>query len=59
VAFVVGNDTVDPAALRQYCRDRLVADKVPAEIILVDDLPKTSVGKIRKRELAKQWGGQT
>lgn len=59
VAFVVGNDTVDATELRHFCRERLVADKVPAEIILVVDLPKTSVGKIRKRELAKRWDGRT
>jgi len=54
VAFVIAEDTVDADALRRHCRERLVADKVPTEFILVDDLPRTSVGKVRKHELARR-----
>ena len=50
VAFVVaasGHD-VDPAVLEQHCRDRMAAFKRPREIIVVDELPKTATGKIRR-----------
>ncbi len=34
-----------------YCRDHLAAYKVPRAVQFVDDLPKTSTGKILRREL--------
>jgi long-chain acyl-CoA synthetase len=37
--------------LRQYCRERLSAYKVPRQIQFVECLPKTPVGKILRREL--------
>jgi len=37
--------------LIKYCRDRLAAYKVPRVIEIRDSLPKTSTGKILKREL--------
>lgn len=38
----------DPEDLLAWCRDRLARFKVPSRIIVRDDLPRTSVGKIRK-----------
>ena len=35
-----------------FCRDHLAAYKVPREVQFVGDLPKTSTGKIMRRELA-------
>lgn len=35
----------------QHCRDNLTGYKVPKEIVFRDDLPKTNVGKILRREL--------
>jgi long-chain acyl-CoA synthetase len=37
-----------------YCRENLTAYKVPREIVFVDDLPKSNVGKILRRELREQ-----
>jgi long-chain acyl-CoA synthetase len=34
-----------------YCRTRLAAYKVPRAVAFVEDLPKTSTGKIMRREL--------
>lgn len=39
--------------LRDWCRDRMAAYKVPAHIRLVDDFPRTAAGKIRKPELRR------
>jgi acyl-coenzyme A synthetase/AMP-(fatty) acid ligase len=49
VAFVVG-DAPD-AELDRLCRDHLVAYKVPVSFRHVDELPKSEVGKILRREL--------
>jgi long-chain acyl-CoA synthetase len=45
--------TADPAELIDYCRTRLAAYKVPRKVQFVTDLPKTSTGKILRRELAQ------
>ena len=51
VAFVTGGP-VDPAALELLCRDHLVAYKVPVAFHLIDVLPRTEAGKVRRAELA-------
>lgn len=37
--------------VKTYCRTMLTAYKIPRSIIFVDELPKTAVGKILRREL--------
>ena len=37
-----------------WCRGRLSKFKVPTVVTFVDELPKTSIGKVRKDELRKQ-----
>jgi acyl-CoA synthetase (AMP-forming)/AMP-acid ligase II len=51
VAFVVARGVVDPEGLISYCRSRLTGFKVPSEIVLVADLPKTSFGKVDRKRL--------
>lgn len=55
-AFVVvhNKDEVGPAALRQYCSERIPHYMVPEVIELRDRLPKTSTGKIDKSTLMKE-----
>jgi crotonobetaine/carnitine-CoA ligase len=51
IAFVVaapGGGAVDVAALAAHCAERLAPSKRPRRITVVDELPRTSVGKIRK-----------
>ena len=50
--------TVDPADLEQHCRRSLAAYKVPRRFIVVDELPKSSVGKILRRQLRDQYAAQ-
>lgn len=38
-------------AIRKHCREGLTAYKIPREIRFVDDLPKSNIGKILRREL--------
>jgi long-chain acyl-CoA synthetase len=37
--------------LRAFCRERLAAYKVPAQVSVVPELPKTAVGKVLRRKL--------
>ncbi len=50
--FVVKNDpSLSEEDLAKYCRQNLTGYKVPKYIEFRDDLPKTNVGKILRREL--------
>jgi long-chain acyl-CoA synthetase len=40
--------------IRDWCKERLAKYKVPTEVEFRDELPKTTVGKILRRELARQ-----
>ena len=55
-AFVVLRAGVEPSdalaeELRQYVRTRLAPHEVPREVVFLDDLPKTTTGKIMRRSL--------
>ena len=43
--------TADEESIVAHCREHLAAYKVPRAIQFVDDVPKTSTGKIMRREL--------
>ena len=43
-------------SLRQHVRDRLAQYEYPREIEFVEDLPKTSTGKVRRASLREQEG---
>lgn len=44
-------ESVDPEALRAYCRQNLAAYKVPKYVEVVSDFPRTAAGKIQKHLL--------
>jgi fatty-acyl-CoA synthase len=46
----------DPAELIAFVRARLAGFKTPKEIHVVEDFPRTGVGKVARSELAKTWG---
>lgn len=51
-AVIVKKDpTLTADDVKKYCRTQLTGYKMPREIIFVDALPKTAVGKILRREL--------
>lgn len=52
VAFVVAAGRVDPDGVRAWCRGRLADYKAPDRVVVVDDLPLTSVLKVDKRALS-------
>ena len=43
--------TLDTAALRDFCRTRLTPYKVPKRITAVDDLPRSLIGKVLRRQV--------
>jgi long-chain acyl-CoA synthetase len=43
--------SVDPNELVEYCRSRLAAYKYPRAVAIVDVIPKTASGKVRRRSL--------
>ena len=52
-AYIVPKTGATPDAddVIRYCREHLAAYKVPRAVQFVDDLPKTSTGKVMRREL--------
>jgi long-chain acyl-CoA synthetase len=52
-AYIVPKTGTDPDSddIIRYCREHLAAYKVPRAVQFVDDLPKTSTGKVMRREL--------
>ena len=53
-AYIVPKNSAQPTEddVIAYCREHLAAYKVPRAVLFVDDLPKTSTGKVMRRELS-------
>ncbi|WP_314175843.1 AMP-binding protein [Streptomyces winkii] len=49
--------SVSEADLVAWCRERMAAYKYPRSVVFLDELPKTSTGKILRRELRDGAGG--
>ena len=47
-------ETLTEEEIKQWCRERLAPFKVPTHVEFRDELPKTTVGKILRRELVRQ-----
>lgn len=53
------NQSVVPEELIQFVKDRLGSVKAPKDIEIVDQLPRSTVGKVLKKEVRKKyWQGQ-
>jgi len=46
--------TVEPEAVREFCRGRIAHYKVPRYVLVVDEFPMTVTGKIQKYKLRDQ-----
>ena len=55
VAFVVSSEPIDGEELRGYCSIRLAPYKVPRIFRFLQDVPRTSVGKIDKQALKRSF----
>nr|WP_153737437.1 long-chain fatty acid--CoA ligase [Aquibacillus halophilus] len=56
IAFVAPhhNVSVTEEELKEYCKKKMASYKIPKRFYIVDQLPKTHVGKINKNQLKKQ-----
>jgi long-chain acyl-CoA synthetase len=56
VALIVPQEgsLIEPSAFKTYLKSRLAPYKVPKEFISIAELPRSSTGKILKREIIKQ-----
>ncbi|MER7445382.1 long-chain-fatty-acid--CoA ligase [Microbacterium sp. NPDC097977] len=43
--------TLDAGALRDFCRTRLTPYKVPKRVVAVDELPRSLIGKVLRRQV--------
>ena len=51
-AFIVKEDeSLCEADVRKFCKERLAGYKIPRQVAFLDELPKSTVGKILRREL--------
>ena len=57
MAFVIVEDGADPSstedAVKAACRERLATFKVPDQIRIVAEMPRSTLNKIAKAELRK------
>jgi long-chain acyl-CoA synthetase len=56
-AFVIaaGSERPTPAAVISYCKRRLPPHLVPRFVIFMEDFPRTFIGKVLRRELARRY----
>lgn len=53
-----GNAAAKPEEIIAFCKDKLGSVKTPKSVEIVDELPRTPVGKIAKKEIrARYWQG--
>jgi long-chain acyl-CoA synthetase len=56
-AFVIAaRDKPSAESVIAYCRRRLPPHLVPRFVIFMDEFPRTFIGKVLRRELAKRYG---
>ncbi|MCC6239120.1 MAG: AMP-binding protein [Phycisphaerales bacterium] len=61
VAFVIAHDqqAIDPQILRDFCRQHGLPNwKLPREIFINSELPRSPTGKVLKRELSARANGE-
>jgi acyl-CoA synthetase (AMP-forming)/AMP-acid ligase II len=56
VAYAVVREAVDPEALRAFVNGQVGKTQRLAAVRLIDELPRSVIGKVLKRELREMWG---
>jgi acyl carrier protein len=55
-AIVLRNpDDISEASVREYLSERLAPFKVPSRLLVIDEIPKSSTGKIQRAALAERF----
>ena len=47
--------TLDEAALKAWCHERLAGYKVPREIVALNDLPRSMLGKVLRKQVREEF----
>ena len=55
VAFVVLREETDPEALRSWANERLGKTQRLSALRVIDELPRSAIGKVLKRELQDRF----
>ena len=56
VCYVIAKDKVlTEAGVQEHCRKHLPAAKVPKQVFIVGDLPKSDRGKVLRDKLREDW----
>lgn len=48
--------TLDEADLREHCRTLLAAYKVPKRIVAIEEMPRSMLGKVLRKQVREQFG---
>jgi fatty-acyl-CoA synthase len=48
---------VDAETVRAFLTGKVARYKVPKRVVIVDELPRTASGKVRKTDLRRRYGG--
>ena len=56
LVVVRSDPALDEVALTEWCRAQLAAYKAPRSVLFVEELPKSNVGKILRREVRARYG---
>jgi long-chain acyl-CoA synthetase len=55
MVLVRPGSTLDRTALMEWCRERLAAYKVPRDIVQLDELPKSMLGKVLRKQVREDY----
>lgn len=55
VVVLTSGAVLDEAALRHWCKERLAAYKVPRSIVARDDLPRSMLGKVVRKQVREEY----
>jgi long-chain acyl-CoA synthetase len=59
LAFLIAKERPpDPEAVIAYCERRLPPELVPRVVLFVEEFPRTFIGKVLRRELARRYADQ-
>ncbi len=55
VISTIPGETVTPEEIIDHCKKKIAVYKVPKKVIILEDLPKSNVGKILKKDLKQTY----
>ncbi len=55
-ALVPAKTSLDIAPLKTWLKDKMPAYRIPKKYLLLEDLPRNTLGKVTKNELKKRFG---